>query len=88
MNSEIRYFAQHRADGGLAVAAARKRRAARAFQLDVEAVAIGGNDLAQKMRAPVAKLGREAAELVAGIGLGDGVGPGRQGGTRKTSRRA
>jgi hypothetical protein len=30
------------------------------------------------MRAAVAQLGREAAELVAGIGLGDGVGAGRQ----------
>ena len=76
-------FAQHGADGGLAVAPAREGGTARAFQLDVEAAVIGGDDLAQKMRAAVAELGREAAELVAGIGLGDGVGTGWQAGAGK-----
>ncbi len=69
-------FAQHRADGGLAVPATREWGAPRALQLDVEAIAVRGDDLAQEMRPTIAKLRREAAELVAGIGLGDGIGPG------------
>ena len=64
-------FAQDRADGGLAVAAAGKGRATRAFQLYVAAVAVGIDDLTEQEGAAVAELRREAAELMAGVGLGD-----------------
>jgi hypothetical protein len=74
--SPIRYLAQHRAPARLAVAAARERRAARALEGDVAAPALAVDHLAQQQRAAVAQLRREAAELVAGVGLGDRLGAG------------
>ena len=68
------HLAQHRPDRGLAVAAARERRAARALQGDVAALAGAVDHLAEQHRAAVAELRREAAELVPGIGLGDRFG--------------
>jgi MFS family permease len=68
------HLAQHRADRGLAVAAARERRAARALEGDVAAPAVAVDHLAEQQRAAVAELRREAAELVAGVGLGDRLG--------------
>ena len=64
-------FAQHRPKRGAAIAAARERRPSGALELDVEARAVGGDDLAQQDGAPVAELRHEMAELVAGIGGGE-----------------
>ena len=71
-------LAQHRAEGGAAVAAAREPRPSRPFQLDVEALAGRGDLLAEQDGAAVAEH-REVAELVAGVGLGDGPGAVGQG---------
>ena len=68
------HFAQHRPDRRLAVAAARERRAARALEGDVAAVARAVDHLAEQQRAAVAELRREAAELVAGVGLRERLG--------------
>jgi hypothetical protein len=65
------HLAQHRAERRLAVAAARERRAARALEGDVAPPALAVDHLAQQQRPAVAQLRREAAELVAGVGLGD-----------------
>ena len=65
------HLAEHGADGGLAVAPARERRAARALEGDVAALALAVDDLPQQQRPPIAQLGREAAELVACVGLGE-----------------
>jgi hypothetical protein len=62
-------FAQDGAEPRAPVAHAGIGRAPRALQLDVEARAIGGHDLAQQDRAPVAQLRHPAAELVPGIDL-------------------
>ena len=64
-------FAQHRAQRGTAVAAARERCRARALELDVAAHARDVDDLAQQYGTAVAQLGHEVAELVAGIGQRD-----------------
>ena len=72
-------FAQHGAKGGAAIAIAGIGGAARALELNVAALAGAVDDLAQQQRAPVPKGGREAAELVPGIGLGQGLGPVGQG---------
>jgi len=45
-------FAQHRAERGAAVALARERRPARAFELDVAPRAAAVDDLAEQDRAP------------------------------------
>ena len=63
------HLAQHRPHRGTAVTAARKRCAARPLQREVAAPAVAVDHLAQQERAAVAQLRREAAELVAGIGL-------------------
>jgi hypothetical protein len=68
------HLAQHRADGGLAVAVARERRAPRALEGEVAAAAVAVDDFADQQGTAVAELRREVAELVAGIGLGDGCG--------------
>ena len=67
-------LAQYRAERGLAVAAARKRRAARTLERNVAPLAVYIDDLAQQQCPSVAQLGREAAELMPGVGLGDGRG--------------
>ena len=67
-------FAQHRTERGAAIAAARKRRRARALELDVAADAVGVDDFAEQDGAAVAELRHEMAELVAGIGHRDRVG--------------
>ena len=68
-------FADDRAEGRLAITPAREGRAPRALQLQIAARAIGVDDFPQQEGAAVAKLRREAAELVAGVGLGDRLGP-------------
>ena len=62
-------LAQHRADRGLAVTAARERRATRALQVQVATASVDVEHLTQQERPPVAEAGRIAAELVAGVGL-------------------
>ena len=64
-------FAQHRAKHGLAVTATRKRRLARAFQVQVTAVSVAVDQLANQQCTSIAQLRREAPELVACIGHGD-----------------
>ena len=68
------HLAQHRPDGGLAVAAAGERRAARALEGDVATASLPVDHLAEQQRAAVAELRREAAELVARVGLGQRFG--------------
>ncbi len=67
-------FAQHRPQRRAPVAAPRKRRGARALQLDVAPLPVAPDHLAQQDGAPVAQARREMAELVAGIGQGDRLG--------------
>ena len=52
---------------------ARERRGAGALELDVAAHAVGIDDLAEKNGPAVAELRHEMAELVAGIGHGEGL---------------
>ena len=61
-------LAQHGAERGASVAAARKRRPSRALELDVAPPSVLADDLAQQDGATVAELGDEAAELMAGVG--------------------
>ena len=68
-------FAQHRAEGGAAIAAARVGRGAGAFELDVEPRAGRCEVFAEQDGAAVAEPG-EVAVLVAGVGLGEGRGAG------------
>ena len=75
-------LAQHRAERGAAIAAAREARLARTFQLDIDAIAAGRDLLAQQDRAAVAEPG-EVAELVAGIRLRQRLGALRQGVARE-----
>ena len=56
------------------VAAARERRAAGALEVQVAQAAGGRGELAEQQRAAVAEPGRVAAELVAGVALGDRAG--------------
>ncbi len=65
-------LAQHRPHRRQAVAAASERRRARTLQVDVAEPAVGVGELTQQQRAAVAQLRDVAAELVAGIRLGDG----------------
>ncbi len=67
-------FAQHRAQRGAAIAAARERRRAGPLELDVAADAVGVDDFTEQDGAAVPELGHEMAELVAGIGHCDRIG--------------
>ncbi len=67
-------LAQHRADGRQPVAAAGKRGAARAFEVNVAEPAVSVDELAEQQRATIAQPRDIAAELVPGIGLCDGRG--------------
>ncbi len=67
-------LAQHRSERGAAVAPARERGGARALELDVAAHAVLVDDFAEQDGPAVAELRHEMAELVAGIGHGDGIG--------------
>src|SRR5213076_154276 len=67
-------FAQHRPDGGLAVAAARKRRPPGALERDVAPLTLAVDELAEQQRTAIAERRREVAELVPRISLGDGLG--------------
>ena len=60
-------LAQHRAERGASVAAARERRASGALELDVASPPVGADDLAEQDRPPVAELRDEPAELMAGV---------------------
>ena len=70
-------FAQHGTQGGASVATAGKRGLSGTLELDVEAFAPGRDVLAQENGPSVAEHG-EMPELVPGIGLGNGIGAGRQ----------
>ena len=80
-NSERRHrladdvFAQNRPQRRPAVAAAGKWCRAGALKLDIAADAVGIDDLAEQDSAAIAELRHEMAELVAGIGHGDRLGP-------------
>ena len=63
-------FTQHGPERCPAVAGARKGSGTRAFELNVTTTSVAVDHLAQEQRPPVAKLGHEAAELVAGVRLG------------------
>ena len=63
------HLAQHRTDGGLAVAAAGERRSARALEGDVATASLPVDHLAEQQCAAVAELRREATELVPGVRL-------------------
>ncbi len=67
-------FAQHGAERGATVAAARERRRTRALELDVAAHAIPVDDLAEQDGPAVAELRHEMPELVPGIGHRDRLG--------------
>ena len=64
-------FAQDRPQRGAAVSAPRKRRPARALQLDVAPLAATVQDLAEEDRAAIAKLRNETPELMPGVGHRD-----------------
>ena len=68
-------FAQNGSEPRAAVPHSRIRRSARTLELDVEASPVGRDNLAEQDGAAVAELRRPAAELMAGIDLGQGVGP-------------
>jgi hypothetical protein len=63
-------FAQHRPQHRLAIAATRKGRAPRSFQMDVAPLSLTVDHFAQKQRSAISQLRRETAELVPGIGHG------------------
>ena len=65
-------LAQHRAEGGAAVATSCERGAARPLQMQVSPCAVISDDLAEQQRPAVAEAWRVPAELVPGICLGDG----------------
>ena len=66
-------FAEDGPEGGAAVTAAREGRPAGALELDVAALAVRADHLAEENGAPVPELPHEAAELVAGVGERDGL---------------
>ena len=59
---------QHGTERGAAVAATRKRCGSRAFQLQIIALAVASDELAQQMGAAIAELRHEVPELVPRIG--------------------
>ena len=63
-------LAQDGAEGGAAVSAAGERGGAGALQLDIVALDVADEDLAEQVGAAVAEGGDEVAELVAGVGDG------------------
>ncbi len=63
------HLAQHGPHGGLAVAATGERRATRSLERDVATAAFPVDHLAQQEGAAIPELRREAAELVARVGL-------------------
>ena len=67
-------FAEHRAEGGLAVAAAREWRAPGALQLQIVTCAVSVDDFTEQDGAAVAELRHESTELVAGVGLRNRLG--------------
>jgi hypothetical protein len=67
-------FPQHRPEGGAAIAVAGKRGRARAFELDVAPRAGAVQHVPQQDGAAIAQRRGEHAELVTGIGGGDGGG--------------
>ena len=71
-------FAQHRTQGRTAIPAARIRSASAAFQLDVAKHARPIARLSDQYRPAVAELRHKMAELMPGIGHGDGNSPLRQ----------
>ncbi len=81
-------FAQHRPQCRLAIAAPRKGRATGAFQLHISAPTVAIDQFAEQEGAAIAQLRREVAELMAGVGLGQGqrafrdLIPGKNGGTQ------
>ena len=74
-------FAQHRPEHRLAVANARERRAPGPLEMDIAPAARPVDHLADQQRAAIAELGREATELVPGIGHGERRGTPRAFGT-------
>jgi len=66
-------LAQHRAKGSTPVATPRVGRPARTLKLDIESLTGWGDLLAEQDGPPVPQHG-EMAELMAGIGLGEGLG--------------
>ena len=65
-------FAKHGAEGGASVSPTREGGASGAFELEIESRAIRGDLFAEKDGASVAEDG-EMAELMPGVGLGDGL---------------
>ena len=78
-------LAQHRPERGAPVAATCERGPSGTLQVEVAPGAVVGDELAEQQRPSVAEPRRVPAELVAGVGLGDGghprrsVVPGEQG---------
>ena len=68
-------FAEHRAEGRFAIAAAREWRPARTLQLQIAARTVHVDDFAEQQRPAVTELRRESTELVAGVGLRQRLGP-------------
>ena len=62
-------FADHRAESGLAIAAAREWRAPGALQLQIVTCAISVDDFTEQEGTAVAELRHESTELMAGVGL-------------------
>jgi hypothetical protein len=62
-------LAQHRSDGGQAVAPSRERSAPGTLQVQISQPAVGVDDLAEEEGAAVAESRCVAAELVTGVGL-------------------
>ena len=62
-------LAQHRPDGGFAVAAPRERRPARTLQVHVTTASMDVEHLAQEKRPTIAQTRRIATELMPGICL-------------------
>ena len=79
-------LAEDRPHGGAAVAPAREGGGAGSFELEIEPAALAIDQLTEEQGPPVAELRVEAAELVAGVGLGQGPRVPRQGGAREEAR--
>ena len=67
-------LAQHRSDGGLAVATSCERRAARPLQVQVSSPAVRVDDLADQQRPSIAESRRVTTELVPRVRLRHGPG--------------